>query len=625
MLSVLLSCAGTLGLILAVLQYYEIGVSFLFSGDASFGLFAYVGYVLLFAAVFVCLFIAVRHLQLDDCRGIVVAAVFAFVLAFSIVAGCQLDQDGAFHDFASLLFRILLLACAFAPLLLVAFQALESTAASGHDSRPDRGNERSNSELRRVCLWCIIVLALVWLFWYLVFYPGIYGYDGWIWFLEYASEDVAITSQYSVPYSWLFYRFISFGRNVLGSDDYGFALFSALQMLLVFYAAARIIAFLGKRHRKYCPQILATTFFALVPTIPMLSVSSAQDAPFMAFFGLIVLHLIDMADEPSRYWKGIRKPVALFVIVVLFCLVRNNGVIIIAIMLPFVALYKKGLRKRLLFVLGLAMLAVCIYQGPLLGMLGVTNPVKLREMMSVPSQQIARVYTWDKDSLTPEEMAQIEYFYHTPQRDSAEMQVYLQQPCIADITKGLLDTERLSNSRSSFTSLYLKLGLEHPVAYTEAALLNSLGIWYPNISYPDTRMYHPYILSECVGKGTTYDSSYPNIDNLSVFPSIDSAIQYLFGLEEQHFSETPVLGTACKAGTYFFILLFVCGYTIYARRRRFALVLIPPIALVLTIFLGPVALCRYLLPLVFTAPLLLSILFNRTKTALLSTDSTHCY
>ena len=138
------------------------------------------------------------------------------------------------------------------------------------------------------------MLALAWLLWSLVLFPGIYGYDAPYWYLEWDDPSVPVRSQWSIPYAWLFHAFVRFGQDALGSLTTGFARFIALQALVVYYAAARIVEYCWRRLASRVWLICTTAFLALSLPLTIVVFSSAQDTLFMAFFALVFLHFLKL-------------------------------------------------------------------------------------------------------------------------------------------------------------------------------------------------------------------------------------------------------------------------------------------------------------------------------------------
>ena len=110
-------------------------------------------------------------------------------------------------------------------------------------------------------------------------------------------------------------------------------------------------------------------------------------------------------------------------------------------------------------------------------------------MLSIPSQQLARVYNYNIDVFNEEEIEELNKSYSKLEN----FKYYTERQSISDLTKGVLNSDYVKNNLNKYIKLWLNIGLKDPKNYVEAFLLNNLGYWYPNKNYKDDRMYHPYI------------------------------------------------------------------------------------------------------------------------------------
>lgn len=123
--------------------------------------------------------------------------------------------------------------------------------------------------------------------------------------------------------------------------------------------------------------------------------------------------------------------------------------------------------------MGGLLLAVILYtfvSGPVYSLFGVTAGDGLREMMSIPSQQIARVYNdpvpavdrklvvgdspFESDgNPSKRELDEIEVYY------DKGIETYVINPLIADLQKGALNVKEVKRTPFSFVRLYIRLFL----------------------------------------------------------------------------------------------------------------------------------------------------------------------
>jgi hypothetical protein len=215
-------------------------------------------------------------------------------------------------------------------------------------------------------------------------------------------------------------------------------------------------------------------------------------------------------------------------------------------------------------------------------------------MLTVPIMQLARVYAYDGDTLSPQEKELIEAYIPGNNLDKYT-------PRVSDMVKVDFNNELYEQNSSDFWKLWKAQLVKHPMAYVNAWLLTSYGYWYP-----------PAVIN--VYKGNTVysftyeDSSYfgyevePPGERKSLIPAIDNLYRYLsIGSFQQ---DAPVLHLFFGPGLYVFIFMFVFAYRLYKKRFGSILPFMPMILTFCTVLLGPTYLVRYVLYLWLCIPLL---------------------
>ncbi len=457
---------------------------------------------------------------------------------------------------------------------------------------------------------CFGVVALIWFLTYLALFPGVYGTDVTYWYYEFSRPDVPISSQWSPLYCGIYYSFMRLGEILFDSHEYGFAMFSFVQMSFVLFAVWNILLFFN-RHFQGIAVVCAAAFFALLPTHVILSLTSAQDPVFAACFAMCVLQLFELAQNPQTYWMKKRTKMKLAVWLILFCMIRNNGMYAVMVMIFFAAVFLRMYRRQLFLLTGAVIAIMMIYQGPVYHILGIQKGTALREMLSMPLQQMAYVYQYGHEKLSEEQTEQmLSYLSHE------DWGMYM--PCISDQIKNRVNLEEIKSDLPSFMKLYLNVFLTEPSGYMAAAAAQTFGLWYPNKKWPDARIWHPYISYLCLD---TYgiDQIGFAVSRSSLFPAYEELLSALYGKGEDHsgyggnltmlFSNVPVLGTFSKAGIYFWMILYLFSYAVYRRWREPFIIIGLGVGVFLTVFLSPVILYRYCAPMIFAAPLYAAVFF----------------
>lgn len=96
-----------------------------------------------------------------------------------------------------------------------------------------------------------------------------------------------------------------------------------------------------------------------------------------------------------------------------------------------------------------------------------------QEMLTVPIMQLARVYHYEKDSLSQEDL---QCLYRYLPEEALERYT----PKVSDMVKVGFDNEAFAGDKAGFVKLWFRLLLKHPSACLNAWLMTSYGFWYPD-------------------------------------------------------------------------------------------------------------------------------------------------
>ena len=327
----------------------------------------------------------------------------------------------------------------------------------------------------------------------------------------------------------------------------------------------------------------------------MYTLCSCKDGLFSALLLLITVFLVQLVKDSKAFLADKRK-VALFIVsAVLMPMFRHNGFYAYLVFVPFGLFYfRKELSKVLVATLVLPVVLYLVLSNALAYACGAEDTTHHQEMLTVPIMQLARVYSYDGDSLSEEDKAVIESYI--PKENLAKY-----TPRVSDLVKVDFNNKLYEQNKGDFWKVWKKLFISHPAAYLNAMLLTNYGYWYP-----------PAIIN--VYKGNTVysftyeDSSYfgyevePPGERISLIPPIDNLYRYLsIGTFQQ---DAPVLRLFFTPGLYLFIFMFVFAFRLYKKRFRGILPFLPMILTFCTVLLGPTYLIRYVLYLWLCVPLL---------------------
>ena len=448
----------------------------------------------------------------------------------------------------------------------------------------------------------LLILSVNLLIWIILF-PGIYTYDMASWNEIFSRGTV--TSHWSITYGLFLALFLDIGKALFNNYSIGFSIAMLIQSILVSYVYYRIIAFVAEKVRNKNATILSIIFFIANPFLVIMSITDAQDVLFGCLFSIILLEIYEALTHKDYFAKKIRF-VSLSLLTILMITVRNNGVYCLILMIPFLAVFKKIHNKRqIIAITVISILFSFIYTGPFFSSLNISKTTTINEILSVPSQQLAKSFYENPDSFTGQDLAELGSFYDL----NGEFNLYQKYPLIADYTKGSLNSEYTSEHLGQYVSLYIRVGLKNPRKYVEAFILNSIGFWMPGKSYDDSRINMEYMNYPGFSMTSAYlDPTHDAMKevtraNNNLFTKIFDNI--IFG---NGWYKLPFISLISSMGWYWLILLYLTIRSIKNKNGATLAAVSPAIGLFLTLLLAPVAIYRYIYPIAILVPVFCSLI-----------------
>ena len=559
--------------LMGVVYFLKIGVSDRnFSNNILYGIFY----------LMICLLIDRSLKYVNRKRGLFSLAAAVFT-AGALVIGAQIEYLEVISWTLSTCAKIFLLASFFVPVFIFLYYFC---------------TEYKTAELYLKWKWIrkwqlLLAVVLVWGIAYLALFPGIYDYDSINQTLQFLVTG-EINSHHPVIHSFLLSSFLQLGESLFGNYEIGLGIYSLLQLIFLAYAAVSVSWYLYER-KKIRLFILSLVFYFFFPLHYIMAVWATKDVIFSGLFVLVSLSVFKMADRESGYWNRKRNLAGFILMTVLMCMFRNNGIYAMLFLIPVAFFVYKEYRWKTII---LIVVSVCIYfsyQNVLLPALGI-EPGNMREILSIPCQQMAKVYVENPDVYTEEEKEQL--FELIPEQNLKD---YEFRPMIADITKNYFNSDAFKEDPGKYIKLYIDIGLKSPRKYIEAFLTNSMGFWYPNKSYPDDRMFHPYVEFN-MADPDLFKGDYIYLERYSLFPQYEAVLEKV--MLNTAWEKIPVISNFFVPGTYFLVLLYSISVVLYKRNYRYLMPAGIWLGLWITLLISPVALVRYAYPVIMCLPLM---------------------
>lgn len=446
-------------------------------------------------------------------------------------------------------------------------------------------------------LFSFIIIVVFWLPYLLANLPASVPYDGYRQLnMFFGIEPI------SNHHPWVLTEFFGFlmtlGRHV--SDNFGVFLICIVLFLIEAFCYAVVCAKIRTWKTPRWFNVCTLLFFAILPPFGAYAQIVMKDGIFCALFALFFVLYTDLCIagiQKRQIAFPLRTFAVLFLIELLVCLTRNNGLYLVIpadILLLFFVL--KG-RHR--WVLAMTFCVFICYYGvehPLAERLNIL-PGSQREMLTIPFQQTARYLKEYPDDVTEEEKEAISavlYYDGLARR---------YQPEISDKVKDTFNDNASKEELNNYFSAWLSMFKRHPNVYFAATLNNTYGYYYPFHNCTALGAYQLYI------QGPPLATEEFDIHYITSEQARAATLSYT-----KIWQQFPGLSQLTNPGTCTWVLLICAGYLIYVRKRKGLLVLAAPFLNVAICIASPVnGYLRYSMPLLACLPMIIAWCLIYTK------------
>lgn len=434
---------------------------------------------------------------------------------------------------------------------------------------------------------CVILMLLCWLPALLSIWPGVFSYDAYDEWQQIVNG--AITAHHPVLHVVALGGLVEGIHTLTGSYNLGIATYTILQMVIlanIFSVSIRLM----QREQKVRSvwQWFALLFFCLSPVVQLFSICATKDILFAGAQLLFFQYALIFYQNPESIFANKKYLVGLGLSAFFTMTLRNNGlyiVLIVGILMLIRCFRKYRANFKKFAVLCLVVIAAYgIYVGPIYNILDVQKG-GVQEMLSVPLQQMARVYRYEYDSLEQEDL---ELLYEIVPQENIESY----RPTVADFVKSGFNQSAFKEHKLEFFKLWIKWGVKHPLTYVNAFLVNTVDGWYPKAVIDgyrnDKNNYYDYRVAEPGTKVVLLPKVHEYYDAISHDKNVqENGWSFLF----------------LSPGWYFILFLQMLLYNICRKKYDTIVPFMVPMLNFATVLLGPMALVRYVLIFFYGFPL----------------------
>ena len=354
---------------------------------------------------------------------------------------------------------------------------------------------------------------------------------------------------------------------LIGNVNFGMFLYTLIQMIIVISIYSYAISYAVKQKISPIYSFIILIILGLTPTFGYYSITAVKDTLYTAFLLLFSIKVYDFVKK-----ENVSKIdyLNIFLTSMLVCLFRNNGFYIVVVTIPFLLIGKKKL--PVLSTLALVIGAYISFNSILLPALGISG-TSIREMLSIPFQQTARVVKLKGDEISKEDRLVIDKIL-----DYDNLAIDYNED-LSDPVKNKYNKDTENEDLVKYFGVWFKGLIKYPTIYIDATINNITSYFYPYES--SWKVYHK--LNPKLPEAG-FDYHYNNL-------FIGRKIMHSY---EKFFEYSP-LGLILNMGiiTWFSILVFL----MLCNKNKYYIFLIPNIISILFCVLSPAnTYYRYIYP-----------------------------
>lgn len=559
--------------------------------------------------------------------------IFGLFLSFSLVAGRYYENDGAL-PLSNPTFYLLIIGVALviSGLSAVLFARIKEYAEArkkkcatevlrDETTKDSERTVRAGHAAKGIFLISFLIIFVLYFIVFLGVYPGFFVYDAQYELTETITRS--FTSQQPILHVLFMGLIVQGVHSITDNYNTAIAVFILIQMTLVSLCWATLIRELNKDMLSKKGAIVFSIYLGLFPVPVMFSLCSAKDGLFGACIIILFILTRRIIDDFAAFIKN-RRQVILFVLFsVLMMMLRPNGVYAYILFAMVLVLFlvrckhesckdsaitamsdrvdaenRSTAGRKNIFIFGAVLiLSVCISLFANKFLLWATHAENygVKDALSMPIQQMARLYSYDKDTLTASEIDEITAFI-------PEEALKRYNPKCADPVKIDFNEEAFSASPLEFIKLWIRLGIKHPGAYINAQGMTSYGLWYPGATIDGYKGNQVFTFVYGDSSYFGYETEEPGVRN-SYIPFIDSFYKWIS--LDPTIQKIPVISLLFAPGFVLWIVLFCICYFIYIGQGSKAIPYLLAMFVLLTCLIGPMSLVRYSFFLWILAPVCL--------------------
>lgn len=470
--------------------------------------------------------------------------------------------------------------------------------SKAQDSNPMRWFDGHNSKLK-IAGW----LLLVWLPQIVARYPGVIMWDSYWQIHQFFGNSERVSSH--PPFGTLMYGSLAALGDIVGSRNTIYFCFTLLQYFLFIAVLTYSMTVMKRQKVNGWFRMGVLLVYAFSPCYSAWAGTIAKDAAYQIGLLLAATQLLVVVNEREHFFKSWTHSVLMGIAFLWMSLNRHNGAPLSWLLLVGVVLLVLSHKKCLLKIV------ICSVAGLLLSTIiteTITSAMQIKEpymrdLLSLPMQQTARVVSLHQDEIPADEAEAIDQILQYDQLADVYADWY------ADMVKNTYRQSSTAQDRMAYLQVWFRQMLRWPVDYLDA-MLHMNGVLF------DLNDNNPMYVS--LSNTELYNYVYPySFNDLSLYESeelipFDSA-QRLMAEWYMDFDQIPLIGLAGSMSFHIVGMLMLVYLCWTERCKKKLIVWIPGLFTFGMCLFAPVVYLRYALPLIGAFPVSMACMLVQPK------------
>lgn len=426
----------------------------------------------------------------------------------------------------------------------------------------------------------LITLLLAYMPLFMISYPSVFGYDIYPQLDQYVGymvqpvqEHIPLNNHHPIAHTLILHASMWLGAR-LGAVHAGFAIYSCLQLVMLACSVSFFVYVLTQRGLKPLYGAFVVLYFVFHPVIQQFAFMTAKEilyTSFMLVFMACLYELYTGVQHATKQMWLVRA--GLFVSLVGVMVMRNEGCYVMLLSLMILLVCARGGRHEIAVCLVLC-LGYMAFFFSLMDTYGL-NKNAMRESMSVPLQQIARVIKERPSAISLGELEAVHSVIDCPDLSA------IYAPGCSDPVKSCFDRNASQQQLHNFFRAWGAIGMRNPEIYVQAFLNNYFLYFYPDKASTPLYVYSPGSIVntwQVALSGTESDTAYIEsmYRKISLYRACYTALFQL-----------PVLRLLWWPCTVLWSFCVLLVYVVMRRNRVALTMLVLPAVAMLVPFVGP--------------------------------------